>query len=98
MSASTSSTPTQSVPVGRILHSLATAERPRPGQFIATEWSESCACGGNFLGNVEEPCRPDCTGYYPVSGHRVLSHSSGGPQAAGQPGDSHGPTQATWTD
>lgn len=36
------------------------------GRRVVTEWSESCACGGNFLGHEEEPCRPDCTGYYPV--------------------------------
>ncbi|MGW6145792.1 hypothetical protein [Streptomyces sp. NPDC055140] len=81
-------------PIGRILRSLAAAERPRPGQFIVTEWSESCVCGGNFLGHVEEPCSPDCTGYYPVRGWHVLGRSGVGPQAAGQPGDSHGPTMA----
>ncbi|MFF2205176.1 hypothetical protein [Streptomyces sp. NPDC058145] len=83
-------------PVGRILRSLAAAERPRPGQLIVTEWSEACACGGNFLGYQEEPCSPQCTGYYAVRGWRVLSHGGGGsgPQAAGQPGESYGPTTA----
>ncbi|GAA2720574.1 MULTISPECIES: hypothetical protein [Streptomyces] len=95
MPAPTRSTP---VPVGRMLRSLAAAaERPRPGQFIVTAWSESCACGGSLFGHEEEPCTPDCTGYHPVRGRYVFG-SGGGPQAAGQPGDSHGPTQATWYD
>lgn len=67
------------------------AARPRR---VVTEWSESCACGGNFLGHEHEPCSPDCTGYYPVREWIVLGHSGGGPQAAGQPGDSYGPTLA----
>ncbi|MFE9250885.1 hypothetical protein [Streptomyces sp. NPDC007088] len=65
---------------------------------MVTEWSEECACGGNFLGNTEEPCRKDCTGYYPARGYYVASYGDGGPQADGQPGDSYGPAQATWTD
>ncbi|MFF8597032.1 hypothetical protein ACF061_37620 [Streptomyces sp. NPDC015220] len=52
-------------------------------------------CGGNFLGHQEEPCTPDCTGYYAARGYLVLGSGAGGPQAAGQPGDSYGPTQAT---
>ncbi|MGW4569439.1 hypothetical protein ACWEN3_46410 [Streptomyces sp. NPDC004561] len=94
MPASTRSTHIR--PVGQILRSLAAAERPHAGQFIVTEWSESCTCGGNFFGHQEEPCSPECTGYYPVRGWHVLSHDHGGPQTAGQPGDSYGPTQATW--
>ncbi|KOV94616.1 MULTISPECIES: hypothetical protein [unclassified Streptomyces] len=94
MPASTRAPRIRPVLVGRILRALAAAECPRPGQFIVTQWSESCVCGGNFLGHQEEPCRPDCTGYHPVRGYHVLGHG-GGPQAAGQPGDSYGPTQAT---
>ncbi|MFI0813488.1 hypothetical protein [Streptomyces echinatus] len=54
--------------VDELLH--AADERPAPGHLVqvVTEWSESYACGGNFLGHEEEPCRPDCTGYYPVAG------------------------------
>lgn len=40
--------------------------RTHVARRVVTEWSESCACGGNFLGHEEEPCRPDCTGCYPV--------------------------------
>lgn len=77
----------------RIERTLAELKPPAPRRVV-TEWSESCACGGNFLGHEEEPCRPDCTGYYPVREYIVLGHSGGGPQAAGQPGDSYGPTLA----
>ncbi|RNG08212.1 hypothetical protein [Streptomyces botrytidirepellens] len=73
--------------------------RPHIGRRFVAEWSQSCACGGTFLGYEEEPCRPDCTGYYPVRSWIVLGHSEGGPQAAGQPGDSYGPTVAgPWYD
>ncbi|MCZ1012002.1 hypothetical protein [Streptomyces lydicus] len=69
--------------------------RPHIGRRVVTEWSESCACGGNHLGHEEEPCRPDCTGYYPVAGWTYVPGANGaGPQAAGQPGDSYGPTLA----
>jgi hypothetical protein len=81
--------------VGELLR--AAEERPAPGHLVqvVTEWSESCACGGNFLGHEEEPCRPDCTGYYPAAGWSYVAGSSGGgPQAAGQPSDSYGPTMA----
>ncbi|MGC5263883.1 hypothetical protein ACPXCO_22970 [Streptomyces cyaneofuscatus] len=77
----------------RIEGNLTELTPPTPRRVV-TEWSESCACGGNFLGHEEEPCRPDCTGYYPVREYIVLGHSAGGPQAAGQPGDSYGPTMA----
>jgi hypothetical protein len=97
LSVHTVSPRTRQIPVGRILRSLAAAERPRPGAFVVTAWSEACACGGNFLGQVEEPCRENCTGYYPVRGYYVFGHG-GSPQADGQPGDSHGPTQASFTD
>ena len=49
----------------RIERNLAQMKPPTPRRVVA-EWSESCACGSNFLGHTEEPCRPDCTGYYPV--------------------------------
>jgi hypothetical protein len=49
----------------RIERNLAELKPPAP-RLVVTEWSESCACGGSFLGYEEEPCRPDCTGYYPV--------------------------------
>ncbi|MEU1077784.1 hypothetical protein ABZ404_34905 [Streptomyces sp. NPDC005878] len=74
------------VNVGELLR--AADERPAPGHLVQviTEWSESCACGGNFLGHEEEPCRPDCTGYYPVAGWSYVAGAS-------KPGDS-GPTMA----
>ncbi len=44
---------------------------------------------------TEEPCWPDCTGCYPVAGWSYVAGAGGGClQAAGQPGDSYGPTMA----
>ncbi|MEV6676247.1 hypothetical protein AB0N09_05170 [Streptomyces erythrochromogenes] len=62
-------------------------DRPHIARRVVTEWSESCACGASTLGHEEEPCRPNCTGYYPIRWWYRLQGGGCG-QAAGQDGES----------